>query len=64
MASILQNVLNENSCRKMATSLIRYLKFAFFWLFKGNQYEFLTYPKIKGGLEPPTSGLPVHCSTT
>ena len=27
----------------------------------------LTHPKIKGldgGLEPPTSGLPVHCSTT
>ena len=44
-----------------------YLKFAFFWLFKGNQYEFLTHPKIKGldgGLEPPTSRLPVHCSTT
>ena len=44
-----------------------YLKFAFFWLFKGNQYEFLTHPKIKGldgGLEPPTSGLPVHSSTT
>ena len=34
------------------------LNFAFFWLFfKGNQYEFLTHPKIKGldgGLEPPT----------
>ena len=44
-----------------------YLKFAFFWLNKGNQYEFLTHPKIKGldgGLEPPTSALPVHCSTT
>ena len=44
-----------------------YLKFAFFWLYKGNQYEFLAHPKIKGldgGLQPPTSGLPVHCSTT
>ena len=25
-----------------------YLKFAFFWPFKGNQYEFLTHPRIKG----------------
>ena len=44
--------------------ILTYLKFAFFWLYKGNQYEFLTHPKIKGldgGLEPPTSGLPVHC---
>ena len=49
------------------TIVSTYLKFAFFWLYKGNQYEFLTHPKIKGldgGLEPPTSGLPVHCSTT
>ena len=41
--------------------------FAYIWLHKGNQYEFLKHPKIKwldGGLEPPTSGLPVHCSTT
>ena len=27
--------------------MLQYLKFAFFWLFKGNQYEFLTHPKIK-----------------
>ena len=41
--------------------------FAYIWLNKGNQNEFFTYPKIKwldGGLEPPTSGLPAHCSTT
>ena len=41
--------------------------FAYTWLHKGNQNEFLKHPKIKwldGGLEPPTSGLPVHCSTT
>ena len=41
--------------------------FAYIWLHKGNQNEFLKHPKIKwldGGLEPPTSGLPVHCSTT
>ena len=34
---------------------------------KGNQNEFLKHPKIKwldGGHEPPTSGFPVHCSTT
>ena len=34
---------------------------------EGNQYEFRKHPKIKwldGGLESPTSGLPVHCSTT
>ena len=39
------------------TIIKEYLKFAFFWLYKGNQYEFFTYPKIKGldgGLEPPT----------
>ena len=45
----------------------KYLRFAFFCLHKGNQYEILTHPKIKGiygGLEPPTSVLPVHCSTT
>ena len=39
--------------------------FAYTWLHKGNQNEFLKYPKIKwldGGLKPPTSGLPVHCS--
>ena len=43
------------------------LSFAFFWLHKGNEYELLTHPKIKrldGGHEPPTSGLPVHRSTT
>ena len=37
--------------------------FACIWLDKGNQNEFLKHPKIKwldGGLEPPTSGLPVH----
>ena len=42
--------------------------FACIWLNKGNQYKFLTHPKIikwlDGGLEPPTSGFPVHCSTT
>ena len=41
--------------------------FACIWLHKGNQYEFLKHPKTKwldGGLEPPTSELPVHCSTT
>ena len=41
--------------------------FASIWLDKGNQNEFLKHPKIKwldGGLEPPTFGLPVHCSTT
>ena len=41
--------------------------FAYIWLDKGNQNEFLKHPKIKwldGGLEPPTSGLPVHCSTS
>ena len=40
---------------------------AFIWLNKGNQNEFLKHPKITwldGGLEPPTSGLLVHCSTT
>ena len=37
--------------------------FAHIWLYKGNQNEFLKHPKIKwldGGLEPPTSGLPVQ----
>ena len=41
--------------------------FASIWLNKGNQNEFLKHPKIKWldrGLEPPTSGLPVNCSTT
>ena len=41
--------------------------FAFIWLDKGNQNEFLKHPKTKcldGGLEPPASGLPVHRSTT
>ena len=39
--------------------------FAYIWLHKGNQIEFLKHPNIKwldGGLKPPTSGLPVHCS--
>ena len=34
--------------------------FAYTWLHKGNQNEFLKHPKIKwsdGGLEPPTSNL-------
>ena len=38
--------------------------FAYTWLHKENQNEFLKHPKIKwldGGFEPPTSGLPVHC---
>ena len=50
--------------------------FASIWFDEGKQNEFLKHPKIKwidGGLEPPfmqrsyvppTSGLPVHCSTT
>ena len=41
--------------------------FANIWFIKGNQNEFLKHPKIKWldrGLEPPTSGLPIHCSTT
>ena len=41
--------------------------FTYIWLHKGNQNEFLKYPKIEwsdGGLEPPNSGLPVDCSTT
>ena len=41
------------------------LSFAYIWLHKENQSEFLKHPKIKwldGGLEPPTSRLPVHCS--
>ena len=41
--------------------------FAYTWLHKENQNEFLKHPEIKWldrGLEPPTSGLPVHCSTT
>ena len=41
--------------------------FAFIWLDKGNQNEFREHPKFKwldGELEPPTSGLLVHCSTT
>ena len=41
--------------------------FVSIWLNKGNQNEFLKHPKIKwldGRLEPPTSGLLVHCSTT
>ena len=41
--------------------------FAYVWLHKGNQNKFLKHLKIKwldGGLEPPTSGLPVHCPTT
>ena len=41
--------------------------FAYIWLHKGNQNKFLTHLKINwldGGLEPPTSGLPVHRSTT
>ena len=41
--------------------------FAYTWLHKGNQNEFLKHSKIKWldeGLEPPTSELPVHCSTT
>ena len=41
--------------------------FASISLDKGNQSEFLKLPKIKwldGGLEPPNSGLPVHCSAT
>ena len=49
------------------TNKLKYLSFAFFWLNKGNQNEIRKHPKIKsldGGLEPPTSGLPVHCSTT
>ena len=40
--------------------------FVYIWLHKGNQNEFLKHSKIKwldGGHEPPTSGLPVHCST-
>ena len=35
--------------------------FAYIWLHKRNQNEFLKHPKIKwldGGFEPPTSGLP------
>ena len=54
-------------CKARRQQFVAYLKFAFFWLYKENQYEFLTHPKIKGldgRLEPPTSGLPVHCSTT
>ena len=41
--------------------------FVSIWLNKGNQIEFLKHPKIKWldeGLEPPTSGLLVYCSTT
>ena len=41
--------------------------FAFIWFDKGNQNKFPKHPKIKwldGGFEPPTSGLPVHCSIT
>ena len=41
--------------------------FACIWLNIGNQNEFLTHSKIKwldDGLKLPTSGLPVHCSTT
>ena len=41
--------------------------FAFIWLDKGNQNKFLKHPKTKrldGELEPPTSGLPAHRSTT
>ena len=37
--------------------------FAYIWLHKRNQNEFLKHPKIKWldrELEPPTSGLPVH----
>ena len=37
--------------------------FAYTWLYRGNQNEFLKHPKIKwldGGLEPPTSGLPYN----
>ena len=30
------------------TKHCKYLKFAFLWLYKGYQYEFLTHPKIKG----------------
>ena len=43
------------------------LSFVCVWLVKRNQYEFRKHPKIKWldeGFEPPTSGLPVHCSST
>ena len=52
---------------KTAKHFDLHLKFAFFWHFKGIQHVFLAHQKIKGldgGLEPPTSGFPVHCSTT
>ena len=41
--------------------------FAYIWLHKKNQNEFLRHTKIKWldwGLEPPTSGLSVPCSST
>ena len=41
--------------------------FAYIWLYKGTQNEFLKHQKIKWlewGIEPRTSGLPVHYSTT
>ena len=66
---ILQNLLG---CCNLIMMLLRarvnnIQSFAYIWFHKGNQNEFLKHPKIKlldGGLEPPTSGLPVHCSTT
>ena len=42
-----------------------YLKFFVHLAYKENWYEFRKHPKIKWldvGLEPPTSGLPVHCA--
>ena len=63
---------NVRRCYNLIIMLLRakdnnIQSFAYIWLHKGNQIEFLKHPKIKrldGGLEPPISGLPVYCSTT
>ena len=53
----LQPLRNEANMANMAGVK----SFAFIWLIEGNQFEFCKHPD--GGLEPPTSKLPVHCST-
>ena len=61
------NIFSAQDYYDKLDKIIHIQSFACIWLYKGNQNEFRTHPKIKwldGGLEPPTSGLPVHCSTT
>ena len=58
---------DKNKCVQVRHNNVNVQSFAYIWLHKGNQNDFLKHPKIKRldeGLEPPTSGLPVHGSTT